>query len=46
LVRDDVADLVDWLDDAIQELKATPTRAEGTALRAEHAELHERLWRR
>ena len=46
LVRDGVGDLVDWLDDAIGELKATPTPAEEAAFRAEQAELHERLWRR
>ena len=46
LVRDGVADLADWLGDAIEELKATPTPAEEAAFRAEQAELHERLWRR
>ena len=46
LVRDGLADLGDWLGDAVQELTATPTRAEEAAFRAEQAELHERLWRR
>lgn len=46
LVHDGVVDLGDWLGDAIGELKATPTRAEEAAFRAEQAELHERLWRR
>ena len=46
LVRDGVADLGDWLGDAIEELKATPTPAEEAAFRAEQAELHERMWRR
>ena len=46
LVHDGVVDLVDWLDDAIGELRAVPTRAEEAAFRAERAELHERLWRR
>ena len=46
LVRDGIADLADWLGDAVQELKATPTRAEERAFRAEQAELQERLWRR
>jgi hypothetical protein len=46
LVYDGVADVGDWLGDAIGELKATPTPAEEKAFRAEQAELHERLWRR
>ena len=46
LVRDGLADLADWLGDAIGELTATPTPAEEAAFRAEQAELHERLWRR
>ncbi len=46
LVRDGLADLGDWLGDAAEELKATPTPAEKKAFRVEQAELHERLWRR
>ena len=46
LVRDGLADLSDWLGDAIGELKATPTPAEEAAFRAEQAGLRERLWRR
>jgi hypothetical protein len=46
LVRDGLADLGDWPGDAVGELKATPTPAKEAAFRAEHAELHERLWRR
>ena len=45
LVHDGVVDLGDWLGDAIGELRATPTRAEEAAFRAEQADLHERLWR-
>ena len=46
LVRDGIAGLADWLDDAVRELEATPTPAEEAAFRSEQAELHERLWRR
>ena len=44
--RDGVNDLADWLDDAAEELKASPTPSEQKASRDEHAELQERLWRR
>jgi hypothetical protein len=46
LVRDGIADLADWLDDAVGELKTVCTSVEEAAFRAEQAELHERLWRR
>ena len=46
LVCDGLADLGDWLGDAVQELRATPTPAEEAGFRAEQAELHGRLWRR
>lgn len=46
LARDGAGDLVDWLDAAAAELKASPTPAEEKAHRDEQAELHERLWRR
>ncbi len=45
LVHEGIVDLGDWLGDAIGELRATPTRAEEAAFRAEQADLHERLWR-
>ncbi len=44
LVHEGLADLGEWLSDAIRELRATPTPAEEAAFRAEQAELHERLW--
>lgn len=46
LARDSLGGLADWLDDAAEELKASPTSAEEKAYRDEQAELHERLWRR
>ncbi len=46
LVGDGVADLGDWLDDAVKELKAAATPAEQKAFLAEQGELHERLWLR
>ena len=46
LARDSLGGLVDWLGDAVKELKAAATPAEQAAYLAEQAELHDRLWRR